>query len=211
MIRSQCTNRRDETQLSSELRDADETKVWAKPDRPSERPTRCAGAVDVDRPAYGAGAAPRGAARGALVTLVPRTTEPPRGHPAPETARLAGRAIDLRILAGEVCRLYTEEYPDEAERYGAAGVAWCRHDNQHIFNWTIEAVEYGSDLDGQLRWLAGVLASRDFPIERLQRNLEIAADVASAELGERGVEIERRLRAGATAVALSGGTSDDET
>lgn len=137
-------------------------------------------------------------------SLMRRPPTPPRGHPAPVSAQLGGEAIDLEALASEVCRRYAGEFRDEASRYGAAGAEWCRHDNQHIFNWAIEAIEYGADLDGHLTWLAEVLSSRDFPVERLRRNLEIAAEVARAELGERGGQLERRLRSGAGAVVAPG-------
>ena len=105
-------------------------------------------------------------------------TEPPSGHPPPASAELRdGSMLDLRDIAEEICRRYRAEFPDEEARYGDAGVAWCIHDNQHILNWAVtEANGYGG-LEGQLGWLAGVLHARDFPVARLRRDLEIAADV----------------------------------
>jgi hypothetical protein len=41
----------------------------------------------------------------------------------------------------------------------------------------------------QLTWLAGVLEARDFPIERLARDLEIAAAVLDDEGARRPAEI----------------------
>jgi hypothetical protein len=104
--------------------------------------------------------------------------EPPSGPPPPATAELReGETLDLRALAGEICRRYHAEFPDEHERYGDAGIAWCIHDNQHIVHWAVvEAIGYGG-FERQLAWLAGVLEARDFPLERLARNLEIAAAV----------------------------------
>ena len=107
-------------------------------------------------------------------------TEPPSGHPPPARAELAGRhTVDLVALAEEICRRYRSEFPDEEARYGDAGVAWCIHDNQHILNWAVtEANGYGG-FERQIGWLAGVLGARDFPVERLARDLEIAAAVVT--------------------------------
>ena len=114
---------------------------------------------------------------------------------APDTARLHGEEIDLIGPAREVCRRYRLEFPDEQGRYGEAGMAWCVHDNQHILSWAVMAVEYGLGMERQLEWLAGVLGSRDFPLERLVRDLEIAAEVVADPL------LAERLRAGAAFVS----------
>jgi hypothetical protein len=110
-------------------------------------------------------------------------TEPPTGYPAPASAQLHnGPTLELRALAREICARYRAEYPDEEERYGDAGIAWCIHDNQHILNWAVvESNGYGG-FERQLAWLAGVLEARDFPLQRLARDLDIAADVLD-ELG----------------------------
>jgi hypothetical protein len=105
-------------------------------------------------------------------------TEPPSGHPPPATAELReGKTLDLRSLAVEICRRYRLEFPDERERYGDVGIAWCIHDNQHILNWAVTDLNGFGGLRSQLEWLAGVLHARDFPVSRLARNLELAADV----------------------------------
>ena len=122
------------------------------------------------------------------------------GHPAPpsarapDTARLHGAEIDLVGPAREICRRYRLEFPDEQGRYGEAGMAWCVHDNQHILSWAAMAVEYGLGMERQLAWLAEVLGSRDFPLERLVRDLEIAAEVVE------NTEVVERLRGGAAFV-----------
>ena len=102
--------------------------------------------------------------------------------PPPAEVRLPGEdAIDLIPLAREICRRYREEFPDEAERYGDAGIAWCEHDNRHILRWAAIGLELEEPgyLERQIRWLADVLEARDFPLDRLVRNLEIAAEVAA--------------------------------
>jgi hypothetical protein len=108
-------------------------------------------------------------------------TDPPSGEPPPERAILVGAdaPIELVPLAEEICRRYRDEFPDEQERYGEAGMAWCVHDNQHILNWAAGARNGYVDLQRELAWLARVLEARDFPPQRLARNLEIAAEVAS--------------------------------
>ena len=46
---------------------------------------------------------------------------------------------------------YRAEFPDEEERYGDAGNAWCVHDNQHILNWAYQDAPGFVDLDEQDR------------------------------------------------------------
>ena len=131
------------------------------------------------------------------------TLKPPSGTPPPASATLAARgvAIDLVPLATEICRRYRAEFPDEAERYGDAGVEWCVHDNQHILSWAIGAENGYVDLRRELSWLARVLDARDFPLERLARNLEIAAEVAHEPVPE----IVTGLREGADRVRAEAG------
>jgi hypothetical protein len=107
--------------------------------------------------------------------------EPPSGAPPPDQAILSGgdEPIQLVPLAEEICRRYRDEFDDEAERYGDTGMAWCVHDNQHILNWAVGARNGYVDLQRELAWLARVLEARDFPLDRLARNLEIAAAVAA--------------------------------
>ncbi len=102
----------------------------------------------------------------------------PSGEPPPRRASLPdGSDIDLAALAAEVCARYRGEFPDEEERYGAAGHLWCLHDNQHLLNWAVLDGEGCVDLDKQVAWLAKVLEAREFPLERLARDLDIAATI----------------------------------
>jgi hypothetical protein len=108
---------------------------------------------------------------------------PPSGHRPPAEAALeGGEPLDLAALAHEICRRYRDEFPDEQERYGDAGDAWCVHDNQHILNWAVGARNGFVDLERELAWLARVLEARDFPLDRLARNLEIGAAVVEERL-----------------------------
>ena len=117
-------------------------------------------------------------------------TEPPSGAPPPATAELdGGELLDLRALAEEVCRRYRAEFPDEQERYGDAGVAWCVHDNQHLINWAVTEANGLGGFERQLDWLAGVLEARDFPLDRLARDLEIAALVLEETDARRPAEL----------------------
>ena len=110
-----------------------------------------------------------------------RVLSVPSGHPPPRRATLPdGATVDLEELAIEVCRRYRAEFPDEQERYGDAGMAWCLHDNRHILSWAVNAWNGYGGFEAQLSWLAGVLEARDFPLDRLARDLEIAADVLAA-------------------------------
>jgi hypothetical protein len=114
-----------------------------------------------------------------------RRVEPPSGQPPPTEVRLSGhdQPLDLAALAREICRRYRAEYTDERERYGDAGVAWCVHDNQHLLNWAAGALNGYVDMEREVGWLARVLEARDFPIDRLARDLEIGAEVVREQVG----------------------------
>jgi hypothetical protein len=134
---------------------------------------------------------------------LPRELKPPSGGAAPPaTAELpGGEVVDLAPLARAISAKLRAEYPDEEERYGTAGFDWCVHDNQWLLRWAAEDVAIGHGYFARnVRWLANVLAKRDYPLERLARNLEIAADVVGRESEGRSA-IASRLRAGAGVVA----------
>lgn len=105
----------------------------------------------------------------------------------------SGETIDLVPLAAEICRRYREEFPDEQDRYGEAGEAWCRHDNQYILQWAAAAVRGYLDLEYHISWLADVLVAREFPLDRLVRDLEIAAEVVAGESLEAGDALSAEL------------------
>lgn len=125
-----------------------------------------------------------------------RPLAPPRGgEPAPADLRLAdGEIVWLRPIAEEVSLRLRAEFPDESDVYGEAGLEWCIYDNQHLLRWASFDDE---TFDDQLGWLARVLAARGYPLERLARDLEIAADVVVERWGERGSPVADRLRGGA--------------
>jgi len=54
-------------------------------------------------------------------------------------------------------------------------MAWCRHDNQHLLNWAVLSLIPALDFEEKLAWLARVLEARDFPLDRLARNLDLLA------------------------------------
>ena len=132
-----------------------------------------------------------------------KRVEPPSGEAPPASARLpGGDPVDLVALATEICERYRAEFPDEQERYGDAGLAWCVHDNQHILNWAMLARGGDVDLDRELAWLARVLVARDFPLERLVRNLEIAAGVVRDRLDGAERAIADDLAAAASSLTI---------
>ena len=125
-------------------------------------------------------------------------TRPPSGWPPPEEARLAGRRVALSPLAQAVADRYFAEFPGDLERYdGDVAVAWELHDTRHVLSWAIGDVEGHVELDRQISWLAGVLGARDFPLEHLARNLELAAGVVAERLDPR---VGERLRSAAALV-----------
>ena len=109
-----------------------------------------------------------------------RTDAPPGGSPAP--AR-------FRAEAEEVARRHFARHPEELERYGEHAMAWCVHDNQYILDW---AAQPYVDFEKEIRWLAGVLGSRGYPLASLADDLEVAAEVVP--------DLAETLRAGAAIV-----------
>ena len=139
-----------------------------------------------------------------------RPPAPPSGaNPPSETRTAAGERIDLVVLAQAVCRSYRAEFPDEEERYGPAGNAWCLHDNRYLLAWALQDARDGTVvLDEQATWLADVLGARGFPVARLARDLELAAAVITERLGQEPLLAMRAaelLRAAAETVRPAGG------
>ena len=121
---------------------------------------------------------------------------PPSGVVPPAWFELdGGTRVDLGPLAGRLCGLYFTAYPDDVERYGSAGQAWCDHDSRYLLAWALEDARIGAvDCVAQVQWLGRVLAARDFPLERLTRHVEMTAEVVrTAGLGELGEQAARRL------------------
>lgn len=108
----------------------------------------------------------------------------------------SGRELDLQALAEEASAAYFAELPEELERYGPAGLEWCRHDNQHLLNWAVLHERLEVDFEAQLVWLAGVLEARELGQEHLIRGLELLAATVEARL-PREPELRERLLAGA--------------
>lgn len=139
--------------------------------------------------------------------------ESPSGAPPPAEAHHAdGAPIDLRTLAEEICGRYRAEFPEEEQRYGPAGVKWCLHDNQYLLAWAIQDARDGTVLlSEQVEWLSSVLGNRDFPLQRLARDLEIAAEVArgSSDLGDLAMPTSAKL-ADATKLRVFAAAADGE-
>jgi hypothetical protein len=126
-------------------------------------------------------------------------TRPPGGSPPPTTATFGGETIALTPLAEAVAERYFAEFPGDLERYGDAARAWEVHDTLYCLNWALLDVNGYTSLDKQVLWLAGILRARDFPLQQLARNLELAADVAEERIG---APVAARLRSAAQLVAV---------
>ena len=130
-------------------------------------------------------------------------TIPPSGVNPPQTFELNdGTEVDLGPLANRLCDLYYDTYPDDLERYGAAGRAWCEHDSRYLLAWGLEDARAGTvDCVAQVQWLGRVLANRSFPIERLARHVELTAAVTgSSGFGEVGQRAATRMLQAAAAL-----------
>jgi hypothetical protein len=139
-----------------------------------------------------------------------RRPAPPSGQPPPSGVSLAdGTRLDLEPLAREVCARYAAEFPDEEERYGDAGRQWCVHDNQYLLSWAVLDRTGFVDLEDQVAWLARVLEARAFPLDRLARDLDIAAEVLGARVPA-AEDAARRLQDAAVMVRARGSFLDGE-
>jgi hypothetical protein len=137
--------------------------------------------------------------------------DPPSGVNPPEAFELPdGTRIELAPLARDLCDHYYDVYPDDIERYGAAGRAWCDHDSRYLLAWALEDARAGAvDCVEQVRWLGHVLAARSFPVEQLARHVELVAAVLDgAGLGDIGTRAGERMREAANALAPSSSLPD---
>ena len=136
---------------------------------------------------------------------------PPTGAPPPQVVALDdGGVVELGPLANAVAVRYYDAYPDEIERYGPAGRAWCIHDNLYLLAWAYAAQRGDLRFDEQVLWLARVLHSRGFELARLAHDLRIAADVVLAERLVDADPVAGVLREGAATVeSYAGGLAED--
>jgi hypothetical protein len=81
---------------------------------------------------------------------------PPSGVNPPQTCQLAdGTQIDLAPLARKLREHYYGLYPDDLERYGPEGQAWCDHDSRYQLAWGLEDARAQTvDCVAQVQWLA---------------------------------------------------------
>jgi len=114
-----------------------------------------------------------------------------------------GRWIDLVAIARKTCVAYDREFPDERERYGPAGAAWCRHDSQHLLNWAVLSLTQDLDYERELAWLARILEARDFPLSRLARCLELLAQTTRQRVPD-VPQVADRIQHGAEFIASHG-------
>jgi hypothetical protein len=133
---------------------------------------------------------------------VSRPVAPPSGFPPPGSATLAGRPVELRPLAEEVADRYFAEFPEDLERYGDSARAWEVHDTCHCLHWAILDAEGYASLEKEVTWLADVLGARGFPLEKLARNLELAAAVVEERVPT-GALVSGRLQTAAASVRVS--------
>jgi hypothetical protein len=122
--------------------------------------------------------------------------EPPSGADPPTSFELGdGTAIDLGPLARLLTDQYYDIYPDDLERYGTTGQAWCEHDTRYLLAWALEDARAGTvNCIEQVQWLGRVLAARSYPLERLARHVQLtAAALRSPELGETGTRAAERM------------------
>jgi hypothetical protein len=130
--------------------------------------------------------------------------DPPSGmDPPTRVTGLHGAELDLVEIARRTCDAYGREFPDERERYGDAGVQWCRHDAQHLLNWAALSVTDTLDYESELSWLARVLEARDFPLARLARCLELLAQTTRETVPDEP-QIAARVDSGAAYISSHG-------
>jgi hypothetical protein len=129
-----------------------------------------------------------------------RRVSPPSGRPPPGEAVLGGVEVAIGPLAEAVAVRYFQAHPEDLERYGEhVARAWELHDTRYLIAWAMGDVEGYVDLDDQVAWLARVLEARQFPLEHLATNLDLAGAVLAERLAG-GEAVAGRLRAAAELV-----------
>jgi hypothetical protein len=87
--------------------------------------------------------------------------------------------------------------------YGDAGIAWCVHDTQYLLAWAVLDLDLKGHFAESVTWLARLLAARDFPLDRLARDLELAAEAVDEEYGAKAKKVVAVLRSGVPLVERS--------
>ena len=128
---------------------------------------------------------------------------PPSGGTPPADRVLLpdGTTCFLAPLAHEIASRHWAEFPDERDRYGDAGFEWCVHDTQYVLQWAAADLAGGGVLGPQLAWLSRLLGSRKYPVDRLARTVELAADVVAERHPDAGSSLAETLRREAAALA----------
>jgi hypothetical protein len=81
---------------------------------------------------------------------------------------------------------------------------WCVHDLQYVLSWALVELEGFEVLARQVEWLAGLLARRDYPLERLARSLELTRDVLRERLPAHADAIDDAFAGAARALDTAG-------
>jgi hypothetical protein len=121
--------------------------------------------------------------------------------PPPTSAMLPDQTpVDLNALAVSVAERHLRRHPEDTERYGELARAWCVHDAQHLMAWGIADLDFA----GQLRWLAGVLDARGYPVANLFDCVLTCASVLRDEFGPGADTAARRMEDAARELAAGG-------
>jgi hypothetical protein len=86
----------------------------------------------------------------------------------------------LQVAEG-ICERYYEEFPDQDERYGERGRAYCAHDNAYLVAWLVDALGVAGEgsFGRNVAWLRGLLEARGFPMDAFSRNLTLVGDAVT--------------------------------
>jgi hypothetical protein len=100
----------------------------------------------------------------------------PRGAAPPAAVYVGGTAIPLAPGRPDLFATGSSS-PTNVPATVTRGRAGAAHDNQWLLSWAVNDVLGATDLGEQVQWLARVLHARDFPVDRLARDLETAAEI----------------------------------
>jgi hypothetical protein len=96
----------------------------------------------------------------------------------PTNTVLDGQPVDLRPLAESAARRHLTRHPDDVEVYGAQlAYDWAFHDLSHVLSWAFAEHAGLDDLSRQMRWLADLLAAREYDVGNLADSLQECAAV----------------------------------
>ncbi|MEX2626058.1 MAG: hypothetical protein WD225_04195 [Ilumatobacteraceae bacterium] len=117
----------------------------------------------------------------------------------PAHATVDGEVVDYAPIIDVIAHRYFATGHPHGDVPEHLARRWHAHDTAYLLQWAIDDISGYGSLERELRWLADVLHSRNFPLDGLAANLDLMADVINTNTGL-PTELVTCLRDGSRAV-----------